>query len=121
VGGTVLAGDYPNTTSSLVSPTIALPAIGTGEEIHLRFWQWFSTDSYDRGDVLVSRETEPDIWSYWTSLTIYNGSSGVWTNAMVDLSAYAGSTVRIGFQLKQGSFTAVGAGWYVDDILVEIN
>jgi hypothetical protein len=121
VGGTVLAGDYPNTSSSLVSPTIELPAIGTAEEIHLRFWQWFSFGSYDRGDVLVSQQIGPGIWSDWTTLTTYNGSSGVWSNAMVDLSAYAGGNVRIGFQLRQGSSSYVGPGWYVDDVLFEVD
>jgi bacillopeptidase F (M6 metalloprotease family) len=121
VGGTVLAGDYPNTTSSLVSPTIELPAIGAGEEIHLRFWQWFSFDSHDVGDVQVSQLTAPGVWSAWTTLTTYSGSSGVWSNALVDLSAYAGNSVRIGFQLRQGSYSYVGPGWYVDDVLIEIN
>jgi len=120
VAGTVLSGDYPNTTSRLVSPTIELPAIESGEEIHLRFWQWFSLDNYDSLNVQVSQQTATGIWADWETLDTYNGSSGVWSNAMVDLSAYAGRTVRIGFQLSQGSFTSVGPGWFMDDVSIEI-
>jgi bacillopeptidase F (M6 metalloprotease family) len=121
VAGTVLAGDYPNTTSSLVSPTIELPAIGTEQEIHLRFWQWFSFGNYDEGNVQVSRQAAPGVWSDWTVLATYSGSSGVWSNALVDLSAYAGGKVRIGFQLSQGIVSYVGPGWFVDDVLIEID
>jgi hypothetical protein len=121
VGGTVLAGDYPNTTSTLVSPTFQLPAISAGEEVHLRFWQWFSFGSQDRGDIIVQQQSAPGVWSDWAILTTYNGASAVWTNTMVDLSEYADSNVRIGFQLRQGSYSYVGPGWYVDDVLVEIN
>jgi hypothetical protein len=117
--GTVLAGDYPNTASSLVSPTIELPAIGAGEEIHLRFWQWFSLGNYDEGNVQISRQSAPGIWSDWTTLTTYSGASGVWSHALVDLSAYAGVKVRIGFQLSQGIASYVGPGWFVDDVLIE--
>jgi len=108
-----------DTTCRLVSPTIELPAIGTEEEIHLRFWQWFNFNS-DAGDVQASQQTEPGVWSDWTTLTTYNRSSGVWSNAMVDISAYAGSNVRIGFQLRQ-LYSSVGPGWYVDDVLIEVN
>jgi hypothetical protein len=45
----------------------------------------------------------------------------VWSNALVDLSAYAGGKVRIGFQLSQGIVSYVGPGWFVDDVLIEID
>ncbi len=117
---TVLDGNYPNTDSRLISPSILLPAIGTGEEIHLRFWHWFSFGSYDAGRVQISEETSAGVWSAYTTLSGYSGSSGgVWTYPLVDLSAYAGKKVRIGFLLDNGGGSYVGAGWYVDDVLIE--
>ena len=53
--GTVLGGDYaPNTDSRLVSPTVTLPAIGAGEELQLRFWEWFAYSWGDTGTVQVA-------------------------------------------------------------------
>ena len=41
--GTDLDGDYPgNTDSRLITPSITLPDVSGDEEIHLRFWHWFS-------------------------------------------------------------------------------
>ncbi|OEU81267.1 MAG: hypothetical protein BA865_06000 [Desulfobacterales bacterium S5133MH4] len=121
--GTVLDGDYPETDSRLVSHSIQLPAIGAGEEIHLRFWHWFSFASDDAGRVQVSEETVPGEWSDWVSLDSYTGSSGeVWTYPLVDLSGYAGGKVRIGFLLDDDYYPGsyVGLGWYVDDVSITL-
>ncbi|MEC4685650.1 MAG: Ig-like domain-containing protein [Nitrospirota bacterium] len=128
LAGTVLDGNYPdNVNSALVSPSIELPAIATGEEIHLRFWQWFSIGGYDNASIQVSEETAPGVWSGWTTLTTYSGNSGgVWSYPFVDLSAYAGEKVRIGFALKQGNSgpyfykTYVGPGWFFDDVSITV-
>jgi bacillopeptidase F (M6 metalloprotease family) len=43
--------------------------------------------------------------------------SGGWTNASVDLSAYAGQTVKVAFHFQSGgSGYGSAAGWYVDDV-----
>jgi hypothetical protein len=46
-------------------------------------------------------------------------SSGGWTNANLDLSAYTGQTIRLAFHFQSG-LTGFGnaAGWYVDDLAV---
>ncbi len=128
VFGTVLSGNYPDYTDSrLVSPSIILPAINTaaGEELHLKFWQWFSLWAqtfqgyYDIGRVQISEETSPGVWSAWTDIGGVSLSSGVWTNANIDISAYAGKKVRIGFMLDNygpGTTPGVAAGWYIDDV-----
>lgn len=60
----------------------------------------------------------------WTSLASYTLTSGVWTNASVDLSAYAGKKVRLGFLLGQSrdgfGGGGVGPGWYVDDVTFNV-
>lgn len=44
-------------------------------------------------------------------------NSGGWTNAAVDLSAYAGQVVQIAFHFTSGGLYSA-AGWYVDDVSV---
>ncbi len=128
VAATVLAGDYPDGTSSrLVSPSIQLPAIVAGGELHLRFWHWFTfagggscLGCYgDSGVVQIREQTAPGQWGTWTSLNTFAGSSGVYTNALVDLSGYAGTKVQVGFLLSQGPWAAA-AGWYIDDITIDV-
>ncbi|HEB76618.1 MAG TPA: hypothetical protein ENJ04_09725, partial [Nitrospirae bacterium] len=126
LAGTVLDGNYPdNVNSALVSPTIELPSIATGAEIHLRFWHWFALGSYDKVQVRVSEETESGVWSAWTTLATYSrNSGGVWTYPLVDLSTYAGKKVRVSFVLIQGDSgwpnysTYVGPGWFLDDVSI---
>ncbi len=117
--GTVLTGEYPNTSSRLISPSIVLPAIGAGEEIQLWYWQWAQFDTYDSGQVQISYENSPGDWSEWETLWDgHNHSSGIWSFSMVDLSAYAGQKVRVAFELHQGAFDSVDAGWYIDDVQI---
>jgi hypothetical protein len=122
VAATVLAGDYPDGTSSrLVSPSIQLPAINAEEELRLRFWHWFSFAGFwvDSGVVQIREQTVPGQWGTWTSLSTFDGYSGVYTNALVDLSGYAGKKVQVGFLLSQ-SGGAAAAGWYIDDITIDV-
>jgi len=127
--GTVLNGNYTDTNANLTSPSMVLPNIGTGEELQLRFWHWFSfagrTQScagcdHDYGRVYIEEETSPGVWSGASELTRYVGySAGVWTRPAVDLSAYAGRKVRLIFALTNGYSAGVSTGWYLDDISVE--
>jgi hypothetical protein len=63
--GTVLGGNYPvNTDSRLITPSfspfIQLHDVSGMEEIHLRYWQWFSYAGGDWGVVQVS-VFDPDL------------------------------------------------------------
>jgi hypothetical protein len=122
VGATVLGGNYPDhTRSRLVSPPIDLPAAGLGEEIVLRFWHWFAIHGTDEGQVQVAEEVSPGVWTDWTTLATHVVASAVWTNTLVDLSAFAGKTVRIAFRLNQDQvFQGTNAGWYVDLVTVAL-
>ena len=60
-------------------------------------------------------------WQTISKLTLSVGgaavSSGGWTNANLDLSAYAGQTVRVAFHFQSGvGGFGNAAGWYVDDV-----
>jgi bacillopeptidase F (M6 metalloprotease family) len=118
--GTILAGNYPGNDSSFVSPPINLPTIINGQELQLRFWHWFNLVS-DWARVQIQTEVSPGVWSAWSNVMTFTGNSGsVWTFPMVDLSAYAGERVRVGFLLD---YNCCGAaeGWYIDDISITLN
>ncbi|MCJ7603869.1 MAG: choice-of-anchor J domain-containing protein, partial [Desulfobulbaceae bacterium] len=119
--GTVLGGSYPTTTDSqLISPTLDLTGIEIvgDEELHLRFWHWFSYYSSDYGIVQISEYDESlGSWSAFTNISgaiVY--SSAVWSPKSIDISAYAGKKVRIAFYHYTHDDSGVGAGWYVDDV-----
>ena len=109
--GTILNGNYPSYANTrLVSPQITLPS----GHVRVKFWHWFDMGSGDWGDVQIS--TDGINWETVTS-PVFDGSSTGWTQVCVDISAYAGSTVRIGFRFVS-DYPYSGAGWYIDDVSV---
>jgi hypothetical protein len=116
--GTILNGMYPTETDSrLISPTVNLPVVGTGEEIVFRFWHWFSYAYGDYGviEVQVFNETG-GVWGDWTAVSgMFSPTSEVWTVGQVDLTSFAGEKVRISFA-HYADFVYESYGWYVDDI-----
>jgi len=117
VAATNLSGNYPDdATAHLISPTINLPALAKDkDQIRLRFFQWYETESsYDYCYVLVSNDGGQN----WTELGSYDGSQEYWVLTDLDLSSYAGSSVKISFSFSS-DYSANYAGWYVDAISVE--
>jgi len=109
---TVLNADYPYSVSSrLVSPGFAVPS--ANQYPRLRFWHWFSTqDGPDYGQVQIRVGTNP-----WQALSgQYTGLCGGWTEPSLDLTAYAGQTVQLGFLFVSDGPGYEGPGWYVDDV-----
>jgi hypothetical protein len=116
---TILSGDYTEDRNSLVQsqPFVVPPA---GDNPRLRFWHWWSFNSNDGGRVQISTNDGQS----WQTLTPTYGanSSGRWTRAWLDLKAYAGQTVRLGFYFSSYNFTGspdVAPGWYIDEVEVE--
>ena len=131
--GTILADNYPpETDSRLIGPYrspwdqgISLPPLEmVNEEIHLRFWNWFRYSTYDSGQVQISvQNPSTEEWGVWVNVgNPVVDDSGGWSLKDVDLTGYAGQTVRIGFLHVAGripsSTPSEGPGWYIDDILV---
>jgi hypothetical protein len=116
MAGTILNGNYPpNTRARLVSPPIDLP---TGNS-RLRFWQWFSIAGSGSSDVgIVQIKIGTNQWQDLTS-PVERSGGGVWTPQTVDLKAFAGRTVQVGFILYSND-SSEGLGWYIDDLAVEI-
>ena len=122
--GTILGGDYPSDTDSrLVSPSITLPDAAAGEEIYLRFWQCFSYAGgagCDFGRVQISVWDEGiGEWSSWGDIGNIIADYSPWSKMGIDLTAYAGESVRIAFSHSAvGSYPCASSstGWYIDDI-----
>ncbi len=118
--GSNLAANYPpNANTRLISPSITLPGIQSGEEIRLFFWHWFrinETGSWgpDNGFIEISVSNGP-----WQTIAgSVSGLSPLWNRMGVDLSSYADSTVRIAFYLVSNGH-AEDNGWYIDDISIQ--
>jgi hypothetical protein len=114
---TGLANNYTDDRHSrMVSTAFVVPAVD--QNPRLRFWHWWNFKSNDWGRVQISSDngvTWKDLSTQYTA-----DSSGQWTRATLDLNAYAGKTVRIGFYFESSSWggTQTGPGWYIDEVLV---
>jgi hypothetical protein len=128
--GTVWGGDYPpGTDSRLISPPIDLSGVAPlpeNERLHLRYWQWFSLGFGDYGYVQVSvLEPGTQVWSAWQNasptavqdVSDTGTNSSDWSRNDVDLSVYAGQTVRIAFY-HTASSSSESWGWFVDDVAI---
>ena len=122
--GTILSGNYPpNANTRLVSPQVDLRSviIGEGEKIRLYFWHWFdmdeeSTSGPDEGHLQISVNNGP--WEPAAALAgPFSGIGLAWTQVYVDLTAYVGYQIRLGFYFTSTSRDQA-PGWYVDDILI---
>lgn len=113
VYATNLAGSYANSmNATLVAPPIDLPEGNT----YLQFKHWYNFEqsssgrAWDYGHVFISTDQEN-----WAQLSRVQGQSNGWVDAEVDLSAYAGQRVYIGFNAYSDS-SVQRDGWYIDDI-----
>ncbi|MEZ5044096.1 MAG: choice-of-anchor J domain-containing protein [Saprospiraceae bacterium] len=117
--GTVIDGNYPGFGNSrLISPNVALPSISANERLLLRFWQWMSSENaVDYGKVQL-KVAGTNTWQALSAANI-DGASGGWTQFVADLTAYADSSIQIGFYFVSDSDNNVGAGWYIDEVRIE--
>lgn len=124
--GTVLDGNYPRETESrLISRSLRLPNLASDGEIQLRFSHWFSFAACgfgpgDGGWVQISAfDDATDEWDEWETLSDkIEGLSGSWSVLGLDLTAYAGKRVRLGFYFGSFFRSAIcsSTGWYIDDV-----
>ena len=115
---TVIDANYPYTSSThYEGPEIDLPAVASGEEIHLRFWEWFNMGS--NVGVIQLSVLEGGVWSAMIPIGARSYKySPVWSVNDTDITAYAGKTVKITFTLGIGS-SVTGPGWYIDHIEIK--
>ncbi len=118
--GTVLGGNYPTDANTrLISPHIILPSRLPGELIKLKFWYWFRINEVIHGNDQGYVQISVNGGSWQTLAGPISGWSTTWTQAYVDLSAYADSTVRIAFYFIS-NWTHEDNGWYIDDISITV-
>ncbi|MDG2306828.1 MAG: choice-of-anchor B family protein [Candidatus Binatia bacterium] len=107
-------------------------------DAELRFWSDYDFETgYDGGVVEISTDggsSWGDLGTYFTSggyndtistqfenaisgREAFSGSSGGYKQSVVDLSSFAGESVKIRFRSASDSSVG-GVGWYVDEILV---
>ena len=135
VWGTVLNANYANCADyRLDLPPLDL-RFYTSARLH--FWHWYKTEAtYDGGNIQVST----DHGATWTRVVPtggytdnlrgscnplagqpgFGGNHGSWTEAIVDLSAYAGRSIRVRFWFGSDGGSR-DRGWYIDDIFLEGN
>ncbi len=109
--------------------------ITLGDEVILSFWHSYNLEStYDGGVIEISvgggpwADLGPFITQNGYDATIstsygnpiggrqaFTGNGGGYVETKVDLSSYAGDSVRIRFRLGTDNSTS-GVGWYVDDV-----
>ncbi len=103
------------TMGDAVTPPIVL---GSGSTPHLTWNSWHETETggaYDKKIVSVSTNDG----ATWTQVWQETGTQSTWNARDVDLSAYAGQTIRVRFQFDSiDSAINTGDGWYVDDVSV---
>ena len=109
-----LAGSYADGADGLLmSPVIRLPQYTPGSQLTMTFHEWFEIESgWDQGRVEIST----DSGSTWKLLSARSGQSG-WRETSVDLSAYAGQSIHMGFHFTSDPANSY-AGWYIDDVKI---
>jgi len=110
---TVLAGDFPNNASTRLIRHTSFTVPAADQNPRLRFWHWYSM-SNDAGSVQIKVGS-----GEWQTIseTYINTGGGIWTYALIDLSAFADSMVQIGFYFGSGS-AYQSSGWYIDNVAV---
>lgn len=100
----------------LISPSVDLTVASSP---WLSFRSWFIVES---GFEIVNVDISDDGGGSWTTLENLNNIAhpmGSWEKVTLDISAYAGSTVSIRFELNTGDelFNSF-QGWFLDDIWI---
>lgn len=111
-----LGGDGVNTPGI---NGIAVPA--GASSVTLTFWHWYEWDTGDTGRVEISTAgTGGAAFTTPTTLQTYpasTNSGGNWLQASIDLTAYAGQTIWIGFRGTSNANNQL-RGWHVDEAVI---
>ncbi len=115
-------GNYPRGTTSRLIRIQPFSIPSAGQFPRLRFWQWYNFD-WDAGGCGDYGVVEVRIGSGdWQEVSPrYYRNGGDWTYTSVDLSAYAGTTVQVAFEISgvTGGTCGGAPGWYVDNVVFE--
>ncbi len=125
---TITDGNYPyGPDSRLISPGIQLPEISNSQEILIRYHQYFSYSSSDKGEVQISEyDKSTKSWSSWSTLKTNTSWIPDWHHERIDLTAYSGKKIRIGFMHTDNTekdrfgnnVHIENQGWYIDQLSI---
>ncbi len=101
-------------SGNLTSPPITL---ASGSQPVLYFWSWYQTEHNNNYDIKKVQISVND--GQWTDLKTITDKPKTWNKETIDLSGYAGNTIRLRFLFdtvdeKLNDFE----GWYMDDIQI---
>ena len=104
----------------LISPDISLSESST---FLLKLFSWWSVTDSEAGSDHGSIQISEDGGSTWHTLWERFGPDGAieeWREIVVDISAYAGNTVklRFSFDTVDEFINYMGEGWFIDDVKV---
>ncbi len=111
-------GELDSASCYLYSPVIDLSGFS---RVTLSFWHCYDfnlTTSFEEGQVLVSTNTSASASSLPLLHDYSYDTSYDWTNALLDLSPYAGKTIQIVWQYAGISIGDPLLGWLVDDVTI---
>ncbi len=117
--GTVPGGSYPTSADSrFVGPAVVLPATPADGKLWLSFHHWFNLWSGDSCFVEIGTGgTICGTGTTWERVgRPFVFFSGDWTRYLVDLSQYAGQSVRVAFHIKDNGDSYEAAGWFIDSL-----
>jgi len=136
--GTNLTGEYPSyANETLTTPLINLTG-HVGHFAFLKFFHWYHFENnYDGGVVKISTDfgttwevIYPEgyypsnnmlssFFSATGSTSGYSGMSGGWLEAKFNITQYLGNVTMFRFHMAS-DVSGEEAGWYIDDISIEI-
>ncbi|MFJ7934674.1 S8 family serine peptidase [Sporosarcina sp. NPDC096371] len=117
-GEKVYATNLEGLYDSKMNATLQMPPVDLPEgNVYLQFKHWYHFEEpwatagvFDYGHIVISTDKRE-----WTKLVKIQDRSTSWLDAEVDLSAYSGQRVYIGFNaISDGAFDR--DGWYIDDV-----
>ncbi|MDH5232471.1 MAG: immune inhibitor A [Gammaproteobacteria bacterium] len=119
--GTTIETNTPDREARLVSPTFHLPMLETDQEIILKFqyWMLYLGVTY----IEISEQLDSGHWDEWAKVSgaVWGGNGG-WVQPRVDLTAYAGKSVRLSFY-KDTYYSQANSGvtgFFVDNFEIAV-
>ena len=116
-GENVYATNLDGTYDSNMNATLVLPPVDLPEgPAYLQFKHWYSFEestsgrAWDYGHVFVSTDQQE-----WTQLQTFQGETGEWLDAEIDLADFSGQRVYLAFNAYSDG-SVVRDGWYIDDV-----
>ncbi|MBT9556898.1 MAG: hypothetical protein IV100_12760 [Myxococcales bacterium] len=111
-------GKIPASAGAVATPTVALPA---GKTLTLVFWLWLDVERLPEFDELwVEIESDGLFTPVWNKDALPDEDYKSWTRVAVDVSDYAGQSVRFHFRIDTLDGTVNGGeGAFLDDLVVQ--